>query len=220
MSHDDFEFEPQPGLPAPLPAGENLLWQGSPDWKMLAVRGYHARKAALYFAFLIAWRIGNGWVDGHSVAAIASSCAVLLTMAVAVVAILSALAYFSSRSAIFSITSRRILIRHGVAVPMTLNIPFQVIQSADLKLIDGARGDIVLRLAQDQRVGYLITWPYLRPGHFAHPQPSLRALGQADVVAAVLRDALTSFVGETSDARHPAAVTTATRHAAVAANAA
>ena len=32
----DFNFEPQPGLPAPLPQGEDLLWQGSPDARLLA----------------------------------------------------------------------------------------------------------------------------------------------------------------------------------------
>ena len=35
--HDkDFEFESQPGLPKPLPPGEELLWQGSPDPATLA----------------------------------------------------------------------------------------------------------------------------------------------------------------------------------------
>ena len=32
MSHDDFAFEPRRGLPAVLPDGERLLWQGSPRW--------------------------------------------------------------------------------------------------------------------------------------------------------------------------------------------
>ena len=31
----DVDFEPVPGLPAPLPAGETLLWQGAPDWRDL-----------------------------------------------------------------------------------------------------------------------------------------------------------------------------------------
>ena len=36
--HDD---EPQNGLPEALPAGERLLWQGSPDWRVLARHGFH-----------------------------------------------------------------------------------------------------------------------------------------------------------------------------------
>jgi hypothetical protein len=30
---DDFAGEPIPGLPADLPEGEKLLWQGSPGWR-------------------------------------------------------------------------------------------------------------------------------------------------------------------------------------------
>ena len=32
----EHEFEPVHGLPEKLPAGEKILWQGSPDWKTLA----------------------------------------------------------------------------------------------------------------------------------------------------------------------------------------
>lgn len=210
MSHDDFDFEPQRGLPAPLPQGERLLWQGSPHWKSLAIRAYHARKVALYFLFLIAWRIANGMADAHTLTAIASSCIVLLLMGVGAVAILSTLAYLSSRCAVFSITNRRILLRHGVAVPMTLNIPFKIIQSADLRLLPHQRGDLAVRLFDDQRVGYLITWPYLRPGRFAHPQPSLRCLEQAQQVAAILGGALEAYAASES-AQGVAPASSATR---------
>ena len=53
MRHDDFEFEPVRGLPAMLPPGERLLWQGNPAWRSLAIRAYHVRKVALYFAVLV-----------------------------------------------------------------------------------------------------------------------------------------------------------------------
>jgi hypothetical protein len=39
-------------------------------------------------------------------------------------------------------------------------------------------------------VGYLVTWPHLRPGYFAHPQPSFRALADARRAADVLATAL------------------------------
>ena len=65
MSHEHFDFEPVRGLPALLPAGEKLLWQGSPDWRSLAVRAYHVRKIAIYFLLLVLWRIGIGISSGH-----------------------------------------------------------------------------------------------------------------------------------------------------------
>ncbi len=72
MSHDDFSFEPRRGLPALLPEGERLLWQGSPRWQSLAVRAYQVRKVAVYFGILVAWRIAAGVNAGHSFATVGS----------------------------------------------------------------------------------------------------------------------------------------------------
>jgi len=195
MSHDDFEFEPVRGLPAELPAGERLLWQGSPDWIALAIRAYHVRKVAIYFAVLVAWRIGVGLSDSHTASAIALSCVFLLVLGGVAIGVLSLLAYLSSRATVYSITSRRILLRHGVAVPMTLNVPFNVIEGAELKQYSDGSGDIAVRTAADQRVGYLITWPHLRPGHITRPQPSFRALTDANAAARILSTALAAEAG-------------------------
>ena len=42
------------GVEVPLPEGERLLWQGSPNPKALALHAFHARKIATYFGILIA----------------------------------------------------------------------------------------------------------------------------------------------------------------------
>ena len=42
MSHDDFHIEPVPGLPAELPDGEHIVWQGKPETAGVA------RDAGLY----------------------------------------------------------------------------------------------------------------------------------------------------------------------------
>jgi len=195
MSHDDFEFEPIPGLPAMLPAGEELLWQGSPDWKVLAIRGYHVRKVALYFLALIAWRIGVGINNGHDLASVAESCALLVGLGATAMGVLALLAYWTSRAAVYSITSRRVLLRHGIAVPLTLNVPFTAVQSAALKMYPDGTGDIALTVARDQRVGYLITWPHLRPGHITSPCPSFRAVADAARAAEILSGALAAHAG-------------------------
>jgi len=43
----EHEWEAAPGLPSTLPAGERIVWQGSPDWKQLAVHAFHVRKIAV-----------------------------------------------------------------------------------------------------------------------------------------------------------------------------
>lgn len=190
MSHDDFEFEPIRGLPATLPPGEQLLWQGSPAWKSLAVHAYHARKIALYFGVLVLWRIGVGIKNSHALADVAVSCAFLLTLGAVAIGVMCLLAHLASRVSVYSITSKRVLIRHGIAVPMTLNIPFTAIESADLKEFSDHTGDIALKVLPTQRVGYMITWPHLRPDVITRPQPSLKSLPDASQAAEILARAL------------------------------
>jgi hypothetical protein len=59
IPHDEapeHEFEPQRGLPQALPPGERMLWQGAPDWRVLARDVMHLRALSGYFAALLAWR--------------------------------------------------------------------------------------------------------------------------------------------------------------------
>jgi hypothetical protein len=195
MSHDDFDFEPIRGLPAELPHGENLLWQGMPEWKSLAVRAYHVRKVAAYFGLLVAWRIGFGLVNGHTTSAIAGSCGVLLTLGAIAIGVLSLLAYLNARSTVYSITSERVILRHGVAVPLTMNIPFRLIDCADLKTHGDKTSDISLALPASERIGYLITWPHVRAGKITRPQPSLKSLADGQKAAEFLGAALAATAG-------------------------
>jgi hypothetical protein len=190
MSHDDFDFEPSPGLPAPLPKGEELLWQGTPDWKSLAIRAYHVRKVALYFLALIGWRVAYGAIAGNAYRDVLVSCALLVVFGTLAVVLLATLAYFASRSTVYSITSRRVLLRHGIAVPLTLNVPFKMIDGAAANVFSDGKGDIALAVPRSQRIGYLITWPHLRPGYITRPQPSLRSVPDVARAAEVLSQAL------------------------------
>jgi len=190
MSHDDFDFEPVRGLPALLPAGETLLWQGAPDWKSLAVRAYHIRKVAVYFALLILWRLAVGFRADHDWSAMGVSCVLLVTAGGLAIGVLALLAYLNARSTVYSITNRRVLMRHGVAVPLTMNLPFKFINGASLKSFLNGTGDISLALPKKERIGYLISWPHLRPGRYAYPEPTLRAIADADVAADILGRAL------------------------------
>jgi hypothetical protein len=195
--HDDFAFEKIPGLPADLPKGEQLLWQGSPDWKSQALNTYHVRAVMLYFAALLLWRIGAGLGAGHDPATVAISCLWLLGLGTIATVLLGTLGYVSARTTIYSITSARVLLRHGIAVPLTVNIPFTLIESADLRMRRDGTGDIALRLRADQRLGYLVTWPHLRPSRITRPQPSFRSLSEAAVAAQVLAEAVQSVAGAT-----------------------
>jgi hypothetical protein len=196
MSHDDFDFEPQRGLPASLPEGERLLWQGSPRWQSLAVRAYQVRKVAVYFCVLVLWRVVTGVGNAHSVATVTLSAVFILLLGSIAFGVLCTLAYLNARSTVYSITSRRILLRHGVAVSLTMNIPLQFVETAALRAFADGTGDIALTLPQSERIGFLITWPHLRPGRITRPQPSLRALLDAQKAADILSAALAADAAE------------------------
>jgi hypothetical protein len=71
-----------------------------------------------------------------------------------------------------------------------LNIPFNVIESAALKHYAEGVGEIALTLAKQQRVGYLLTWPHVRPWRITRTQPALRVLADASRVSQLLSSAL------------------------------
>ena len=82
MSQDDLGFEPIRGLPDRLPPGETLLWQGEPQFRSMALRVFHARKVAIYFALLALYRLVGALHDGAPLLDAARTVAVLAGLGV------------------------------------------------------------------------------------------------------------------------------------------
>jgi hypothetical protein len=177
-------------LPENLPEGEQLRWQGAPQWGALAVRAFHARTVAIYFGLLIVFRVGYVIVAGEPLKVALLSGLWLLLLCLMAVGILALMAWAFARSTIYSITDRRVVIRFGVALPMAVNIPFKAIQSAGLRRYDGGVGDIPMVLGDGHSVNFLILWPNVRPWRFFDAQPMLRCVPDVDRVADILAEAL------------------------------
>jgi Bacterial PH domain len=180
------------GLPEPLPSGETLLWQGAPRWTALARRAFHIRGLALYFAALTVW------------CAVADTMAAMLwvvPLSLGAIGVLALIAWIIGRTTVYTITTRRLVMRFGAAIPITLNIPFRMIDAAALKTHGDGTGDIVLTLAPGERIAWLVLWPHVRPWRLSRAEPMLRAVPHAADVAATLADALAAT---TDPARRPA----------------
>lgn len=188
--HDDFDFEPVRGLPQMLPQGERMLWQGAPRWQDLAVHAFHARKVVWYFAGLTLLAGALRLAEGESLAYAARPFQWLMPMGLVAAAMLCGLAYLSARTSVYTITTKRVVMRIGTALPVTLNLPFAQIDGASLRLFGNGSGDIPLKVTRTERVAYLLLWPHARPFNFAHPQPTLRCVARADDVANLLASAL------------------------------
>ncbi len=187
----EHDHEPQPGLPQPLPPGERLIWQGAPDWRVLAWRSFHLGKFALYFAVLIAWRAIASLSDGAGLAAALATTLWPVPLAALSLGFIVLLAWLVSRNSLYTLTDRRLVMRVGVVLTVTFNLPLKRIDAAQVHARADGSGDVSLLLNPEDRIGYLHLWPHVRPWRFARTEPSLRALPQVAPVGAMLAEALT-----------------------------
>ena len=188
MKQDFSQFKE---LPAPLPVGERVIWQGKPSFKGLALRSFHIREVAIYFGLLLMWRLWSNWSHGLPTGEAITSALWLIVPAISGIAVLGGLAWLFQRAACYTITSKRILLQFGVALPMTMNIPLGKIANAALKTYRDGSGDIPLRLNDSKRVSYLLLWPHIRPWRLRVSEPMLNSIPDAAKVAAKLAEALT-----------------------------
>ncbi len=186
----EHDYEPVPGLPETLPAGETILWQGAPERAALARRALHVRTIAIYFAALAVWRGLSLGLEGATGQEIALGVALLVLLGAAAILPLWLFAWASARSTLYTVTTRRVVIRAGVALPTSFNIPFAAIDAAGLRLHGAGVGDIALRLVEGQKIPYIFLWPHARPWRLSRPEPALRCIAKAEHVAQVLSRAL------------------------------
>lgn len=190
----EHEHEPQHGLPELLPAGERVLWQGSPDWRSLARHAFHLRKLTLYFALLLLWRgavagAAGGWAAGLWAALM------LLPLPAVALGLVALVARWSAQGAVYTITNRRVVMRIGIVLTVSFNLPLTRIAAAGLAVRADGSGDIPLTLGQGDRIAWLHLWPHVRPWRVARPEPMLRSVPNAAAVARVLTDAWVQATG-------------------------
>jgi hypothetical protein len=180
----EHEWEAAPGLPTALPPGERVVWQGAPDWQRLAIHAFHVRKIALYFALMLAVQAINltavsGPVDWKPLVAAGSLYALALVL-------LLGTAWMSARSTLYTLTNKRVVMRIGIVLTLTFNLPFKRIAGASLKSQGAGTGDIALALHPEDRIGWAHLWPHQRAWHVTQPQPTLRCVADSQQVGELL----------------------------------
>jgi hypothetical protein len=178
------------GLPEKLPEGERVLWQGSPGWKSLLSRVFHARVIALYFAAIIAWTVLSSLIGGEAVGAVALTAAKLTGVALVPLFLAALYCWGVQRSTVYTITNRRLVMSFGLALPMSVNLPFSRIASAGMNRHADGVGDIPLQLLPSERMAYLMVWPHARPWRMARTEPMLRCIPEVEEAAGILARAL------------------------------
>jgi len=191
-----FKGRPLGGLPGKLPAGEELLWQGAPTFWALAKHAFRVRIVAGYFVFLIALRVGAALVEGDPLRFSIGTGVTGLWLGAAAVGMFCVLASLIARSTTYSITSKRVVITYGMALPKSVNLPFSRLEAADLRVNAEGTGDIVLKLPAQVRLSYLLLWPHVHGGKNGQAEPVLRGIADPRDVARVLSEAIGQTVAQ------------------------
>jgi len=178
------------GLPERLPEGERLLWQGAPDWRRLAQHAFHVRGLAIYFGAIVAYCLASAIFDGKPLRDVAISTALLAGAALLPIGFLTAYSWLVGRTTVYTVTDQRVVLRFGLALPMTINLPYSKIEAAALKPLANGFGDISLLLNSGDKLAYLVLWPHARPWRLKRPEPMLRAIPEAASVGQMLARAL------------------------------
>ena len=118
LFHDeeDERAEPTPGLPQLLPSGERIIWQGKPDPIAFVRHVFHPGWVAVVIAAFASWRIASITARGGGADAVVAIASTTVISALVGFAILVAIGWLMARSAIFTNTDNRILLRYGVAI--------------------------------------------------------------------------------------------------------
>jgi hypothetical protein len=198
MSQDDFAFEPIRGLPERPPEGEVILWQGQPNWLRLSVDSLNVWWVLGYFIFLFVWR----FISVSDLLPISQAVLVslpFLAFGLLVTLLLMLVGFIQANATVYTITNKRVVMRIGAALTVTLNLPFTEIENAAIASSSKNFGSIVIDTKQDSKFSFLVLWPHARAWHFKKPQPSLKCIPNAAEVAEILSNAAKARLIEAKD---------------------
>jgi hypothetical protein len=189
MGMTEYEDEPVEGLPDYLPEGETMVWQGRPTVAAMGRRIFFIPHLALYFGLLIAGHTVYRLMEGVSGVQVLGTFVWQAGLAATVLVLLAWLARSYAASVVYTLTSERLVIRSGVALPMMVNIPIEQITAADMRVYRDGTGDIVLTPVADRKLHWILLWPNVSAWYTRPISPLLRGLADphraADAFAAV-----------------------------------
>ena len=152
MSQDDFAFEPIRGLPERPPEGEVILWQGQPNWLRLTV-DHQFWWVLAYFIFLFVWR----FISVSDLMPIDQALLVsfpFLALALIVALLLLLIGFIQAKATVYTITNKRIVMRIGAALTLTLNLPFTEIENAAIASSSKNFGSIAIDTKNDAKFSF------------------------------------------------------------------
>jgi len=124
----------------------------------------------------------------------------LAALGAGAIGLLTIFAALVARTTIYTMTTRRVVIRFGIALPMTIQVSHPMIETAAVQTWPSGAGDVAITLMPKQRIGYLIIWPHARPWKLAKAQPCLRCIPDAANVPQLLGRGLAASAAQPATA--------------------
>ena len=185
----EHEFEASLGLPEKLPLGEHILWQGAPQWRRLALEVFKIRSVALYLLAMWVFQWIHLMNSETSVTAMLKYGGLSALLACISLALLAGVSWLMADAALYTLTNKRIVLRIGIVLTVTFNLPLTKIVAAQIKATTHTNGDIALQLPAHNQIAWLHLWPHARPWHFNPTQPTLRCIDEVEKVSALFMQA-------------------------------
>ncbi len=185
----EHEFEAQPGLPEPLPNNEQIIWQGAPDLKAFAMHAFHLHWFAMYFALMVLLKAiavtqsAGGWGEEWP------GFAWALGLSVSALVLIGLLAYWSVNTTMYTLTNRRLVMRIGIVLTITFNLPLKRLAQAGVHIYKDGSADIPIKLNPHDKIPFLHLWPHARAWKLAHPEPMIRCVADGAKVSQLFANA-------------------------------
>jgi len=200
-----------------LPAGERVLWSGSPDQRAVARNFLYERWVLAFVALSFAVGVGdalqNGGVDSNRRLVGVSALSAIL-MCVAIVSI-RFFAWRIAKTSKYVITDKRVFFDIGMVLRADANIPYSSVEGVNLLRHSDGSADLVVSLTGVQEIPWLLLYPHMTWGGSRRGRPTFRALPHpqlaADAVVGALRAYPQPVTADTATATATAVPVSSTR---------
>jgi hypothetical protein len=112
-----------------------------------------------------------------------------LGLSIAALVLIGLLAYWSVNTTMYTLTNRRLVMRIGIVLTITFNLPLKRLAQAGVHIYKDGSADIPIRLNPEDKIPYLHLWPHARAWKLAHPEPMIRCVADGKHVASLFADA-------------------------------
>jgi hypothetical protein len=189
----EHEIEPVPGLPGRLPDGEYIVWQGQPELKTVMTRLLRAHWIAIYFAIAALWSVAVGLNNSEGAWLLLGRVTFIAVAAVILFGLMFLYARAVTKTTLYTITNRRVVMRVGIAISASFNLPFKQIAGADFRVGKDGAGDVALTLKAGHGLSGSVFFPHQRGGLWRKLSPQMICLSDAKSVAEQLAVQLRAY---------------------------